>query len=82
MARADVQHAANVREPAWLTLGALKYVEHPASAIAVDYGASSAYVVAARPLAPGHRGEFTRNVPSAMSHVMRAETSRRRQQAR
>lgn len=30
VARADVQHAANVREPAWLTLGTLKYVEHPA----------------------------------------------------
>ena len=29
---ADAQHPANVRELAWLTLGALKGVEHPASA--------------------------------------------------
>ncbi len=38
MARADAQHTANVREPARLTLGALKGVEHPASATGVDYG--------------------------------------------
>jgi hypothetical protein len=39
---ADAQHTANVRELAWLTLGALKGVEHPASATGVDYGTYTA----------------------------------------
>jgi hypothetical protein len=39
---ADAQHTANVRELAWLTLGALKGVEHPASATGVDFGTYTA----------------------------------------
>lgn len=64
---ADAQHTANVRELAWLTLGALKGVEQPASATGVDYGTYTALRKAARPDISTHRLSASHSLAASQS---------------